>query len=104
MFRRLMLTGKQRRHLRSLGHGLQSVLQIGKEGLTEGLIGAVDQLLEDHELIKIRVGQNATVDRKDAAQELSKMTGSETAQVLGSTILLYRKHPEKPKIKLPKAT
>jgi len=103
MVRGLMLTGKQRRFLRSLGHNLSSILQVGKEGVSEGLIGAVDQALEDHELVKLRIGQNATVEKDDAAAAIASQTASEVAQILGSTILLYRRHPEKPKIKLPTA-
>lgn len=95
------LTGKQKRHLRSLGHHLQTVVQIGKEGISEALIGAVDRALLDHELVKVRVGQNAMLERRDAAAELASATGSEVAQVLGSTVLLYRAHPDEPVIRLP---
>lgn len=95
------LTGKQRRHLRGLGHNLTAVVQIGKEGLSETLVAAVDAALETHELIKVKIGQNALLDRKQVADELSKATSSEVAQVLGNTVLLYRRHPEEPTIKLP---
>jgi RNA-binding protein len=96
------LTGKQRRFLRARGHGLNPLVQIGKSGVTEELLGAVDQALLDHELIKIRIGKNAILDRKDAAAELAERTGSEVAQVLGSTILLYRPHPDEPQLRLPR--
>ena len=95
------LTGKQRRYLRGLGHHLTAVGQIGKEGITPSFTQAVDQALDDHELIKIRIGQNALVDRQQAAAELAVQTTSEVAQVLGNTVLLYRAHPDKPTIKLP---
>jgi len=96
-----MLTGKQRRHLRALGHNLPAIATIGKEGISPTFTMAVDQALADHELVKIRVGKNALVDRHGASQDLAAQTSSEVAQVLGNTILLYRRHPEKPTIELP---
>lgn len=98
-----MLTGKQRRHLRALGHELKALVQIGKGGIDEGLVQAVDQALADHELIKVKVGDAAKLDRHDAATELAAQTRSEVAQVLGYTLLLYRANPDDPQIKLPKA-
>jgi RNA-binding protein len=96
-----MLTGKQRRHLRGLGHKLQVIVQLGKGGVDEGVVAAIEQALADHELVKIRVGENAEVDRHVAADDLAAQTKSEVAQVLGNTVLLYRAHPEKPVIELP---
>lgn len=95
------LTGKQRRFLRGRGHHLSAILQIGKEGLSQAFIQAVEQALLDHELIKIRVGQNALVDRKNAAAQLARETGGEIAQIVGNTLLLYRPHPDEPSIELP---
>jgi len=97
----LALTGKQKRHLRGLGHNLSAVVQLGKEGVSENLISALSQALEDHELVKVRIGQNAIVDRSQVGVELAKETKSELAQVLGNTLLLYRRHPDEPKIRLP---
>jgi RNA-binding protein len=98
-----MLTGKQRRHLRALGHELKPIVQVGKDGIDEGLVAALDQALTDHELVKIKIGEGAGLDRQEAADELAAKTGSEVAQVLGYTVLLYRPDPEDPKIKLPRA-
>jgi RNA-binding protein len=97
-----MLTGKQRRHLRALGHELKPIVQIGKGGIDEGLIAALDRALADHELVKIKLGDAAGLDRQQAADELAEATHSEVAQVLGYTVLLYRADPEDPKIKLPR--
>ena len=99
-----MLTGKQRRHLRALGHALTPLVQIGKDGLTEAVARAVAQALADHELIKVKLGPNADLDRDQAAEQLADMTESEVAQILGKTILLYRARDEKPTIVLPKPT
>lgn len=98
------LAGKQRRYLRSLGHKLQPVLHIGREGSSgEAVIAAADAQLEAHELIKVRLGQNVLEDRRAAADGLARATGSQVAQILGNTILLYRARREKPKIRLPAA-
>lgn len=95
------LNGKQRRALRALGHHLEPVVMLGKDGITEQLINAVDQALEDHELIKIKVGESSPIDRHEAAEALSAATRSAVAQVLGRTLLLFRRRAEEPEIAIP---
>lgn len=97
-----MLTGKQRRHLRALGHELKVVVQIGKDGIDDGLVAAVDRALLDHELVKVKVGEGAGLDRHEAAESIAARTRSEVAQVLGNIVLLYRAHPDDPQIVLPR--
>jgi RNA-binding protein len=99
----MALSGKANRYLRSLGHPLKPVVQIGKEGVSDGLIAATAQTLLDHELIKVRVLGEAPDDRHESFQQLAKKTGSELVQVIGRTGLFYRRHPEKPRIQLPRA-
>jgi RNA-binding protein len=96
-----VLTGKQRRYLRGLGHDLKPIVQIGKGGIDDGLVAAVEQALGDHELVKIKVGEAAALDRHDAAETIARQTHSEVAQVLGNTVLLYRADPDDPAIVLP---
>jgi RNA-binding protein len=97
-----MLTGKQRRHLRALAHDMKPIVQVGKGGIDDGLLGALEQALADHELVKVRVGESAGLDRHEAAENLATATKSQVAQVLGNIVLLYRPDPEDPQIKLPK--
>jgi RNA-binding protein len=97
------LSGKALRHLRGLGHALDPVIAVGKNGVTEALVKETSRALEKHELIKVRVMQEAPVDRHEAAEEMATKTESVLAQVLGRTFLLYRKHPKKPRIVLPKS-
>jgi RNA-binding protein len=94
------LTGKQRRSLRALGHGLNPVVQLGKGGLSQPLVDAVDRALADHELIKVKLLDTFDIDRHEAAEQLAAQTKSEVAQVLGKTILLYRPDPEDPRIEI----
>ncbi len=96
------LSGGAVRHLRGLGHALDAVVQIGKEGVTEGVIKATTAALLTHELIKVKVLSEAPIDRKEAATELAEKTDSSLAQVLGRSFLLYKRHPKKPKIVLPR--
>ena len=97
------LTGKQKRHLRGLGHHLKPVVMIGKDEVNRTVIKATDEALELHELIKVKLQEGCLTDRKTVAAELSKKTSSGVAQIMGNTILLYREG-EEPKIKLPKSS
>ncbi len=99
----MALTGKQSRHLRALGHHLEPVVHVGKEGVTEALSKAIDQALTDHELIKLKLNPETPDDRHDVAAAVAEALKAEVAQVLGRTILLYRRHPSEPKINLPRA-
>ena len=96
------LSGKQRRYLRGLGHNLEPIVQIGKLGLTDAVTAAVDAALDEHELIKVRIGTECPDDRHDVAERLAPAVKSEVAQVLGRTLLLWRKRPKDSKIQLPK--
>ncbi len=96
------LTGRQKRYLRGLGHNLKPVVMIGKKEFDAGVIQETDAALAHHELIKVKVLENCPFDRDEAARELSSATGSEIAQLLGKTFLLYRKS-EKPLIVFPSA-
>ncbi len=98
----MTLTGKQARHLRSLGHHLTPVVQLGKQGFTDGARKAVDAALSTHELVKVRVGTECPDEPQALADRLGPELKAEVAQRLGRTILLYRRHPSKPKIELPK--
>ena len=87
--RKQELSGKQARHLRALGHSMRPVATVGKDGVTEAVLAAVDQSLAEMELVKVKVGQGCPVDRKQVAGDLSHRTGSTLAQVLGRTMLLW---------------
>lgn len=94
-----MLNSKQRAKLRGLASKEDTIFQLGKEGVTENFLKAVDAALEARELIKFRVLENAMVDRKSAAVEIAEATGSEVVTVIGTKIVLYRP-AEKPIIQL----
>ena len=96
------VTGAGIRYLRGLGHHLDPVIQIGKDGLTDGLVAALNEALRTHELVKVKVGTESPIDRKEAGPELATRTGATLAQILGRTLLLYKRHPSKPKIELPR--
>lgn len=84
------LTGKQKKYLRALGHHLQHSVIVGREGITASLLQSCEDGLDAHELIKIKLGQNCPVTKKEAAQQLAANTGSHLVQLIGKTILLYR--------------
>jgi RNA-binding protein len=95
-----MLTGKQKRYLRGLGHELKPVIMVGKNEMNEPLIAETDTALAAHELIKVKILESCTTDRHEVAELLAKACGADVAQVLGRTLLLYRRSDEA-KIELP---
>lgn len=95
------MTSSERRQFRAQGHHLKAIVQIGQAGLSEGVIQATKEALEQHELIKVSINGESPTERKSGAQELALATGSHLIQVIGRVILLYRKgKQENPKKKL----
>ncbi len=95
--RALMPSTRLRRALRAAGHHLQPLVHVGKEGVTGALVRQLDEQLAAHELVKVRVGTESPEDRFEAADRLGGEPGVQVAQILGRTILVYRKNPETPR-------
>jgi len=97
------LKGYQRGYLTRKAHGLQPVVHLGKQGLTDQVVAAVDQALADHELIKVKF-----VNFKDERSELAAQVGSRIdatlVRVVGNVAIYYRHQtdPQKRVVHLPK--
>lgn len=98
-----MLTSKQRAYLRSLANSIDTIIMVGKSGMSAELVKQADDALTARELIKGRALETAPLSPREAAEELAKETNSEVVQVIGTRFVLYRRHPKEPKIVLPKA-
>lgn len=99
-----MLTSKQRAYLRGLAVNLDTVLMVGKLGMSPELIKQADDALEKRELIKAKVlVETSPMSPREAADTIAAATNSEVVQVIGSKFCLYRKNKKEPKIVLPKS-
>lgn len=91
-----MISSKERAKLRAMANGIDSIGQIGKDGIDPGVVKMVDQALSARQLVKFRVLDNSVYSSREAATELAEATGSEPVQVIGSRFVLYRPDPENP--------
>ncbi|BHH82638.1 ribosome assembly RNA-binding protein YhbY [Desulforhopalus sp. 52FAK] len=90
----LTLSTKQKQYLKGLAHPLNPLVQVGKEGLSPGLITMTSQELKHHELIKVKLGQNSGLDKHEASVEIAERTGSTLVQLIGKTVVLYKANPK----------
>ena len=99
-----MITGKQRAYLRKLGQTLQPVMQIGKEGLSDTVITAIDEALEKREIIKVSILESAMLDTRDTCDNTAKRLLAEPVQAIGNRFVIYRKSSNEKyrKIELPR--
>ena len=98
------LTSKQRAFLRRLAHQLKPVVHIGNGGVTPAVLASVEDALNTRELLKLKVLDSAPEKARATADQISAgLEGVHIPQTIGRTIVLYRRHPENPEIKLPKA-
>jgi RNA-binding protein len=74
-------------------------VQVGQSGLTEAVVAAVQSALLDHELVKVRLLKPE--NKKAMARELAERTKAELCGLVGHTVILYRAHPEEPRLRLP---
>lgn len=97
----MKLSDKQKQYLRGLAHSLKPVVHIGSAGITPGLLTELDQNLEHHELLKVklRVGDRATRDA--AINELVERSAAALIGRIGNVAILYRGRKDKPAIVLP---
>ncbi|PLR85870.1 ribosome assembly RNA-binding protein YhbY [Bacillus canaveralius] len=96
-----MLTGKQKRFLRSKAHHLNPIFQVGKGGVNENMVKQIAEALEARELIKISILQNSEEDRDTVAEKLVAGTGAELVQIIGNIIVLYKESMENKQLTLP---
>ncbi|GIO13510.1 RNA-binding protein [Cohnella xylanilytica] len=97
-----MLTGKQKRFLRSQAHHLDPIFQVGKGGVNDQLIRHIEEAIEVRELIKVNILNNNDDDRFEVAEEIAERSGSELVQVIGKTIVLYKESRDHKQIELPR--
>lgn len=95
--RALMPSSKLRKALRAAGHHRDPIVQIGKEGVTDAVVAELEAQLLAHELVKVKVGGESPEDRFEAAERIAERSGAQIAQVLGRTVLVYKRHPDKPR-------
>ena len=88
--RHMALLGKQVRQLRSMAHHLEPVISIGKNNITDAVVGEASELLEARELIKGTVQEMSDYTAREAA-ELADRLNADVVQVIGRKFSLYRR-------------
>ena len=92
------MTGKQRASLRTMANTIETILYIGKEGITDHTVKECYDALEARELIKGCVQQGAPISAREALTELCSKTGAEPIQQIGRRFVMYRPSRENPRI------
>ena len=98
----MALTSKQRAQLRGLAMTEDTIIQIGKGGISENTLAQVKDALKARELIKGRVLENSLLTASEAADALAEACDAETVQTIGSKFVLYKRNAKEPKIALVK--
>ena len=93
-----MLTSKQRAQLRGMANTMETILQIGKTGITDQTVKQVDDALTARELIKIRTLETSPTSSRESADMLAEKVGADVVQVIGRKFVLYRKSKDNQKI------
>lgn len=96
------MTSKQRAYLRSLANHMEDILHVGKGGVSDAVCKQADDALTARELIQGRVLTTSPASVREVAETIAAAVGAEVVQVIGHVFVLYRRHPEEPKIVLPR--
>jgi RNA-binding protein len=97
----MTLSNKQKQHLKGLAHTLKPVVQLGQNGLTEGVLAEIEGALSHHELIKIKVPSDDREEKALIMDAIIRETKSIKLQVIGHVLIIYRQSDDK-KIELPR--
>lgn len=98
-----MLTSKQRAYLRSLANSIDTILMVGKGGLSEQIYKTADDALTARELIKGKVLETCELSVREVADAIAGEINADVVQVIGTKFVLYRKNEDEPVIVLPRS-
>lgn len=93
------LSGAQRKYLRGVAHSFKPLVQIGKEGLTDNVIGAIDTAIEANELIKVKMAAERD-EREQLVPLIENRVPCECVGTVGRIAILYRQNPDPEKRKI----
>lgn len=88
------MKGRERAELRAEAHHLSPTVRVGQQGLTQSVIGALEDALRTRELVKVKLGNKDDAKPKDVASALALATNSAVVQVIGRTATLFRENPD----------
>ena len=85
-----MLTSKERAELRAKANSLDTTLIVGKGGISDALIADVEIQLDNRELVKGKVLENAMLTPREASDAICEATGADGVSVVGNKFVIYR--------------
>ena len=94
------LTSKQRAQLRGVANTIDTIVHIGKDGISSNIVKQGNDALEAREIIKCKVLENSLLTAREACEQMARLTRSEAVQVIGTKFVLYRQHYDKSKRKI----
>ena len=97
----MTLSNKQKQYLKGLAHALKPVVQLGNNGLTEGVLAEIDGAIKYHELIKVKVPTDDKEEKVLIMDAIVRETGAVKVQAVGHVLVLFKPSDER-KIDLPK--
>ena len=97
-----MITSKQRSQLKAIAQNLETIIQIGKGGITDPVVASVNDALTAREIVKGKVLESAMLTPREACEILAERCKAEPVQVIGTKFVLYRRNPKNPVIVLKK--
>ncbi len=86
----MTLSTETKKHYRTIGHGLNPIVTIAGNGLSDGVVAELERALNDHELIKVKLAINDRDERKEMVGALCETTGAFLVQEIGKVALIYR--------------
>lgn len=96
------LTSKQRSQLKALAQNEDTIIQIGKGGISDSLVEQVSYALAARELIKGKVLESSLLTAREACDELAERCKAEGVQTIGNKFVLYKRNEKEPRIQLVK--
>ncbi|WJG07811.1 ribosome assembly RNA-binding protein YhbY [Aliiglaciecola sp. LCG003] len=97
----MKLSNKQKQYLKGLAHPIKPVVQLGNNGLTEGVLAEIENALAHHELIKVKVPTDDRDEKALIMDAIIRETKAEKLQTIGHVMVMFRQSDEK-KISIPK--
>lgn len=97
-----VITNNQKKFLRGIAHGLNPMIIIGSQGVTDNLMAELEKTLTHHEILKIKIAAGEREDRKEVIDFIINATRAQLVQSVGKMFVIYRARVKDPQLELPK--